>query len=229
MMVGRIMRLTAPPFIDRKHAGRLLADHLKTYQKSDAVVFAIPRGGVPVAVEVARVFSCELDIIIPRKIPIPYNPEAGYGAVTEDGVIVLNQPLVKQLGLSDDDIKRDAQTIREEIARRQQVFRKVLDPQPVAGRTAIAVDDGLASGYTMAAAVKSLRNRGARKLIVAAPVASETGWQVAREDADEISCPIVSSSYPFAVAGFYRHWHDLNDDEVIEQLEEFKRFCGRRP
>lgn len=222
------MRLASPPFIDRKHAGRILADYLKTFEERGAVVFAIPRGGVPVAVEVARALSCELDIIIPRKIPIPYNTEAGYGAVTEDGVIVLNQPLVGQLGLSNDEINRGAKEVMEEIARRQQVFRKVLKPLEVSGRTAFAVDDGLASGYTMAAAIKSLRRRGARKVIVAVPVASESGWQIAREGADDIACPIVSKSYPFAVAGFYRHWHDLDDEEVIGYLKEYKKYCGER-
>lgn len=223
-----VMRLTEQPFVDRRDAGRLLADYLKVYQKTAAAVFAIPRGGVPVAVEVAREFLCALDIIIPRKIPIPFNKEAGYGAVTEDGVIVLNNALVRQLGLGEDDIKRHAQQVMEVIIRRQQVFRKVILPLSVTDKTVIAVDDGIASGYTMAAAIKSLRKRGAKKVIAAAPVASESGRQIAAGEADEVICPVVSSSYPFAVASFYKHWYDLDDEEVIEQMEQFKKHC-RRP
>lgn len=219
------MHLTEPPFVDRRDAGRLLADHLKVYQKTGTAVFAIPRGGVPVAVEVAREFLCALDIIIPRKIPIPFNTEAGYGAVTEDGIIVLNDPLVRQLGLGKDDIKRHAQKVMEEITRRQQVFRKVILPLSVADKTVIVIDDGIASGYTMAAAIRSLRKRGAKKVIASAPVASESGWQIAAGEADEMVCPVVSSSYPFAVAGFYKHWYDLDDEEVIEHLEQFKKYC----
>ena len=100
------MRLANFPFVDRKDAGRILGEHLRVYQKDIAAVFAIPRGGVPVAVEVAGVFSCELDIIVPRKIPIPSNTEAGYGAVTEDGVIVLNNSLVRELQLTRQQIER---------------------------------------------------------------------------------------------------------------------------
>jgi putative phosphoribosyl transferase len=220
------MHYDGPPFIDRKDAGLILAEYLKTYKKNGAAVFAIPHGGVPVAVEVAKIFSCELDIIVPRKIPIPYNTEAGYGAVTEDGVIVLNEPMVRQLGLSEQDIKRHAQTVMEEISRRQQVFRKIISPLTVTGKPVIVIDDGLASGFTMAAAIKSLRRRGAKKVIAAAPVASESGWQVASREADEVACPVISSSYPFAVASFYSRWHDLDDKEVIQHLKEFKEYCG---
>lgn len=216
------------PFVDRSDAGRLLAKYLKVYQKNIAVVFAIPRGGVPVAIEVARDYFCELDIIVPRKIPIPFNTEAGYGAVTEDGIIVLNKPLVRQLGFNEDDIKRHAQKVMEEIARRQHVFRKIISPLSVTGKTVTAIDDGIASGYTMAAAIRSLRKRGAKKVIAAAPVSSESGWQIVAGEADAMVCPVISDSYPFAVASFYKHWYDLDDEEVIEQLEQFKKHC-RRP
>jgi putative phosphoribosyl transferase len=209
-------------------AGRELAQHLQSYRESGAVIFAIPRGGVPVAVEVAGALGCDLDIIMPRKIPIPHNTEAGYGAVTEDGVIVLNEPLVHELQLTDDEIKRHVQIVRNEISRRQKVFRAVLGPSSVAGKTAIVVDDGLASGYTMVAAVKSLKQREARTVVTAAPVASESGWQRVSEAADKVVCPIISSTYPFAVAGFYDEWYDLTDDEVIQNLKEFKA-KRRRP
>lgn len=215
------------PYVDRKDAGRILAGHLKIYQKTATIVFAIPRGGVPVAVEVAGEFLCALDIIIPRKIPIPFNTEAGYGAVTEDGIIVLNKPLVRQLGYGEADIKRHAQKVMEEIARRHHVFRKFIDARSVTDKTAIVIDDGIASGYTMAAAIRSLRKMGAKKVIASAPVASESGWQIVAAEADDVVSPIVSSSYPFAVASFYGHWYDLDDEEVIEHLVQFKERCRR--
>jgi len=218
-----------PPFRNRSDAGRILAESLKHYQGSDALMFAIPRGGIPVAVEVAKKLGGKLDIIVPRKIPIPGNPEAGYGAVTEDGVIVLNEPLVRELQLTRLQIESQAEEIRAEIRRRHSVFRVKLMPSSVEGKTAIIVDDGLASGYTMMAAIRSIRQQGAIKVVAAAPVASSSAWELIKTAADEVVCPVVSYHYPFAVAGFYRHWHDLTDEEVLDDLEGFvKDYRGRK-
>jgi predicted phosphoribosyltransferase len=217
-----------PPFRDRIDAGRILAESLRDYQHSDAVVFAIPRGGIPVAVKVAEILGSRLDIIVPRKISIPYNTEAGYGAVTEDGAIVLNEPLVKQLKFTRQQIERDAEAVRAEIRRRQAVYRLILSPSCIERKTVIIIDDGLASGYTMAAAIRSMRQQGAGKIVAAAPVASSNAWELIKSAADEVVCPIVSHGYPFAVAGFYRHWHDLTDEEVIRDLKEFKKDYGGR-
>jgi predicted phosphoribosyltransferase len=217
-----------PPFRNRSDAGRILAESLKHYQGSDVMVFAIPRGGIPVAVEVAKKLGSKLDIIVPRKIPIPDNPEAGYGAVTEDGVIVLNEPLVRELQLTRLQIESQAEEVRAEIRRRHSVYRAKLMPSSVEGKTAIIVDDGLASGYTMMAAIRSVRQQGAMKVIAAAPVASSSAWELIKTAADEVVCPVVSYHYPFAVAGFYRHWHDLTDEEVLGDLEGFvKDYRGR--
>jgi len=225
------MRETEAPYRNRVDAGRRLAGHLESYRERDVLILAIPRGGVPVACEVALALGCNLDIIVPRKIPIPHNTEAGYGAVTQDGVIILNDPLVQQLRLTREQIDRQAEAVRGEIARRQKVFRKVLVPVPVSGKTAVVIDDGIASGYTMAAAVKSIGKQGAKLVVAAAPVASERGWRLVLSAADQVVCPVISSTYPFSVAGFYDEWYDLTDDEVIQDLEAFKSnrlAAGRR-
>jgi len=212
-----------PPFQNRVDAGRILADSLKQYRGSDSLVFAIPRGGIPVAVEVAKKLRSNLDIIVPRKIPIPDNPEAGYGAVTEDGVIVLNEPLVRQLGFTRQQIERHAEEVRAEIRRRQAVYQAILMASSVGGKTAIIVDDGLASGYTMMAAIRSIRQQGAAKVVAAAPVASSHAWELIKSSVDDVVSAVVSHYYPFAVASFYRHWHDLTDEEVIRDLERFMK------
>ena len=212
-----------PPYRNRIDAGRVLAEHLKHYKSGDAVVFAIPRGGIPVAVEVAKKLGCELDVIVSRKISIPFNTEAGYGAVTEDGAIVLNEPLVKQLRFTRQQIERHAEAVRAEIRRRQSVYRAILSPSSVEGKTAIIIDDGLASGYTMMAAIRSMRQQGAGKVVVAVPVASSSAWELVKSAADELVSPIVSYHYPFAVAGFYREWHDLSDEEVIKDLDRYAK------
>ena len=215
-----------PPYRNRIDAGRVLAGHLRQYKPGDAVVYAIPRGGIPVAVEVAKRLGSELDVIVSRKIPIPYNTEAGYGAVTEDGAIVLNEPLVERLGLTRQQIERHADEVRAEIRRRQAVYRTELRPSSVEGKAAIIVDDGLASGYTMMAAIRSIRQQGATKVVAAAPVASSSAWELIKSAADEVVCPIVSYHYPFAVASFYRQWHDLTDEEVISDLAGFRKVDG---
>lgn len=213
----------APTYGNRADAGRVLADNLMRYRGSDTIVFAIPRGGIPVAVEVARGLGTSLDIIISRKIPIPYNTEAGYGAVTEDGAIVLNEPLVRQLGFTRSQIERHAEEVRTEIRRRQSVYRTKLGTSSVDGITAIIIDDGLASGYTMMAAIRSMRQQGAGKVVVAVPVASSSAWELVKSAADELVSPIVSYHYPFAVASFYREWHDLSDEEVIKDLDRYAK------
>ena len=179
------------------------------------------------AVEVAGALGLRLDIVVPRKIPIPDNPEAGYGAVTEDGIIVLNEPLVERLGLGERLIKRQADEVMAEIGRRLSLYRTRLRATRVEGKTAIVIDDGLASGYTMLAAIGSMRRRGARKVVAATPVASSHARDLVRSSADELVIPFVSSVYPFAVAGFYRHWHDLTDGEVLGELERYGKAYGR--
>jgi len=212
---------------NRADAGRRLAKNLGKYRKEEVVVIAIPRGGVPVAVEVAKELGCQLDIVVPRKIPIPSNPEAGYGAVTEDGAIVLNDDLVKRLKFTKHQIERHVEEVKAEIKHRSAVYRAKLTPSSMEGKTAVVIDDGLASGYTMMAAIKSVRQRGAAKIVVAVPVASSSAWELIKPMADDVVCLIIARTYPFAVASFYRHWHDLTDEEVFEALKGFtKGYAG---
>ena len=213
----------APVFWDRADAGRRLAEGLARYRGSEVVVFGIPRGGVPVAMEVAGKLGAPLDIVIPRKISIPSNPEAGYGAVTEEGIVVINEPLVNQLGLTKHQIERQAEGVRAEIARRSTVYRSKLEAPSVEGKTAIIVDDGLASGFTMAAAIKSVQQRKAAKITVAVPVASGSAYDLVKPLADELVCLIIARVYRFAVASFYHRWYDLTDEEVIKYLEAWRR------
>lgn len=209
----------SPIFKDRADAGRRLAVELMPYKDKNTVVFAIPRGGIPVAIEVASGLKAPLDIVIVRKIPIPYQTEAGFGAITEDGTIVLNEPLLKRLNLSRTIIDEQADEVRNEILRRSLVYRRKLPPSPVKGRAAIIIDDGLASGYTMIAAIRSLRKRKAAEVVVAVPVASADAFNLVEPMADSLICLEVSHSGWFAVASFYRDWYDLNDEEVNRYLE----------
>lgn len=218
----RVVYEEEPVFHDRTEAGRMLVERLTEFSGGQTVVYAIPRGGVPVAVEVSRELGAPLDVVVPRKIVIPDNPEAGFGAVTEDGTIVLNEPLVRQLELSEPIVQRQAEATRAEVLRRTAVFRAHLLETHVEGKTAIIIDDGLASGYTMVAAVKSMQRRKAAKIVVAVPVASGSAYDLVKRMVDELVCLVVARTYGFAVASFYHHWHDLTDEEVIRYLEEWR-------
>ncbi|MBN1153120.1 MAG: phosphoribosyltransferase [Dehalococcoidia bacterium] len=211
-----------PRFRDRADAGRQLAEALRPYASAETVVLAVPRGGVPVAIEVARRFNAPLDVVVTRKIPIPGNPEAGYGAVAEDGEVFLNQPLVAQLGLSQRQIERQAAQVLAEIERRTFLYRGELPRASLAGKTALIIDDGLASGFTMVAAARSVKRQNAARIVVASPVASGSAYQLVEPMCDAIVCIVVSHSYPFAVASFYRNWYDLTDDEVTAYLQEWQ-------
>ena len=214
--------MDAELFRSRADAGKRLAERLLDYEGEDVVVLAIPRGGVPVGAEVARRLNARLDVIIPRKIPIPWNPEAGFGAITADGTIVLNQRMVKNLGLSKDEIQRAADEVREEIERRTREYRDDRPPTDVKGKTVILVDDGLASGYTMLAAIESVRKHNPVRVIVAVPVASSAAARVVSARVDGMVALVTSERLPFAVAEFYREWRDLTDEEVVKAISDFR-------
>ncbi|MDD4859708.1 MAG: phosphoribosyltransferase family protein [Dehalococcoidales bacterium] len=207
-----------PLFIDRIDAGKRLGEKLEKY-RGNAVAFAVPRGGVPVAVQVAHALEIPLDFVATRKIPIPENPEAGYGAVTDDGSVIVNEPMVKQLGLTTREVRAQAAEVQTEISRRVALFRASLAPTPVAGKTAILIDDGLASGFTMLAAVKSMKKKDPEKIVVAVPVASKSACDRVKPQVDELVCLAEVYSPSFAVASFYQHWYDLTDEEVLHCLE----------
>lgn len=216
------------PYQDRGDAGRRLAELLKGYRGRRVVVLAVPRGGVPVAVEVAEELDAPLDVVIPRKLAIPSDPEAGYGAVTEDGTLVLNDEIVQQLRLNRSQIEEQAERVRSEVQRRSEAYRGGREPAAVSGKTAIIVDDGLATGYTMMAAVKSMERSGAAAVIAAAPVGTGHAVALIRPMVSELVCPIVSHAMMFAVAGYYHNWHDLDDGEVLGYLDRWREKWLRR-
>lgn len=212
--------MNAELFRSRTDAGRRLAERLLDYEGQDIVALAIPRGGVPVGFEVAKRLNARLDVIIPRKIPIPWNPEAGFGAITADGTIVLNQRMVEGLGLTDEEIRKMADEVLEEIKRRTSEYRGDRPPPDVEGKTVILVDDGLASGYTMLAAIESVRKHRPARVIVAVPVASSGAARLVGPRVDKLIALITSERLPFAVAEFYREWRDLTDEEVKATISD---------
>ena len=200
-----------------------MAAELHEYNDQSVVVLAIPNGGVPVALEVASALKADLDLVISRKIPMPLNPEAGFGAIADDGTVILNEELVKRIGLSRQQIEYEASKVRAEIKQRSMLYRGDRPLVRVSGRTVIIIDDGLASGFTMMAAVESVRHRRPKEIVVAVPCASAIAVKQLERVADKVVTCTMSFAPRFAVADFYRHWYDLGDDEVVRYLREWRR------
>lgn len=203
-------------FVDRREAGQQLAEALSSLADEDVVVLGIPRGGVDVAAVVAEALHAPLDVVIPRKVGAPGNPELGLGAVAED-VEVLDQHLIRTLDVSEDYLRRKIADEREEIARRSALYRSGRPPVDLAGKVAVVVDDGVATGGTAAAALRWARAKGAKKVILAVPVAPGEAVRRLKDEADEIR--VLATPEPFfAVGQWYRSFPQIADERVIELL-----------
>ena len=208
-------------FDDRLHAGELLAEKLEVYREMEGVyVLAIPAGGVQVAFVVAKRLNIPLDVVVIRKIHVPWNREAGFGAVSWDGIIFLNEPLVAALGLTKEDIDRCVAEEKEIIRMRLKKFRGGRPFPDLREKTAIIVDDGLASGFSMLTTVKAIERRKPREMVVAIPTAPISAIQLIRPHVDKVVCLNIRSGPFFAVADAYKLWYDLEDEDVIEVLNQ---------
>ncbi len=209
-------------FKDRREAGRRLAEKLMRYKGSNTMVMAIPAGGVPVAAEIAKALQLPAELLIVRKIQLPDNPEAGFGAVGPDGKMILNEPWVAQLHLAEYEIIAQKQKTIDNIKKRDQIFRKGRPYPDLKGKTVILVDDGMASGYTMLAAIGFTRSLDPSKVIIAVPTASNKTIDLLLPQIEELVCLNVRRGYYFAVADAYENWYDLDDEEVLSII-------GREP
>ncbi len=206
-------------FKDRKEAGIKLALELDKYKNQNAVVLAIPRGGVEVGLEVAVYLNSDFDILVSRKLPIPYNPEAGFGAIAEDGSVYINEDA--SLWVGKDEIERIKKEQINEIKRRIKVLRGGKPLIPVEQRVVILIDDGLAMGSTMRASIRYCRNKNAGKIITAVPVSGRDVFDEIRQLVDEAY--VLEIPYNFmAVAQAYLNWTDVTDEDVIELIDKWK-------
>jgi len=205
-------------FRDRVHAGELLASKLKPYVGKDSIVLAIPSGGVPIGITLAKELGLQMDLIIVRKLPIPYNTEAGFGSMSWNGEVKLNEKLVEQLELSDPEIDSIIRDVKSELDKRMEIFRGNRPFPELKGKTAIIVDDGLASGYTLLAAISSVKRLSPARIIVAVPTASKNAVDLLAPYVDEIFCLNIRETKIFAVADAYQEWHDLTQQEVLKLL-----------
>ena len=205
-------------FADRRHAGRLLAERLQAFAAERPVVVALPRGGVPVGFEVAQALGTPLDILAVRKLGAPGNREFAVGAIVEDGTALLDRATARRVGLTskalDDTVAAEARELTRQVAR----YRGERGGVDVRGRTAIIVDDGLATGLTDLAAVRALRSLGAERVIVAVPVGVSDSLTRVAQDADDVICHTVPAEL-ISVGSWYEDFTPVSDDEVVELLD----------
>lgn len=205
-------------FRDRTHAGRVLAKELQEYAgRHDVLVLGLPRGGVPVAYEVARELAAPLDVFIVRKLGAPGQQELALGAVASGGVRVLNPEVVRILGITEAEIEDLTARELQEVERRERLYRGDRPPLTVSGRMVILVDDGLATGSTMRAAAVALRRAGPAKIVAAVPVAARATCEVLAAEVDQVVCAATPEPF-YAVGQWYEQFTQVTDDEVRELL-----------
>jgi putative phosphoribosyl transferase len=229
-VLRRLLRMLhgEPPFRDREDAGRRLAERLIRYRDERPMVFALPRGGVPVGYEISRALGVPLEVFVARKLGAPGQPEFGIGAVAPGGVRILNEDVVRRLGIPDDYLERVTERETAEVQRRMRLFRGDHPEPEVRGRTVILVDDGLATGVTARAAVAALRRLRPRRLVLAAPVCAAQTADLLGPEVDELVY-LEAPSDLGAIGFWYRDFAQTSDEEVIELLESARRDQEDRP
>ena len=216
-MPGRL-----PIFENRYDAGSQLAAKLTEYKGQQVIVLAIPNGGLPVAVPVALALGAELDIVVARKLPIPLLPEGGFGAVADDGTTIFNQDVLKAINLNDHQINYQVNKVRNDIRQRSLIYRNNRVLSIVKGKTAIIVDDGLASGYTMLAAVESVKRRQPLRILVAVPAASNAAVKLVEKAAGRVVTVETAHVPKFYIADYFRYWNELTDEEGMRCFKDWQ-------
>jgi len=211
-------------FQDRFEAGRVLGSRLSQFaHRNDVIVLGLPRGGIPVAFEVARGLNSPLDVFVVRKLGVPGQEELAMGAIASSGIRVVNRTVVDSLGITNDDIEKAAAEQQPELERREEEYRNGRPMLDVHEQTAILIDDGLATGSSMRVAAVALRKRGPARIVIAVPVAAPSTCEELESEADQVVCAVTPESFQ-AVGQWYRDFRQTSDEEVRELLHRAAQF-----
>ena len=216
-------------FRDRAHAGEVLAEMLAPHHTEIDLILGIPAGGVPVGAVVAEKLKLPFDVAVVSKITLPWNTEAGYGAIAFDGTRQLNQALLSRLNLSDSDIRKGIENTTGKVNKRLSHLRGNRPFPNLAQRTVVLVDDGLASGFTMKVAVEALKKLKTRTIIAAVPTTHDESMGLILNDVQALFCPNIRSGFRYAVAEAYENWYDVEESEVIRIMNDIRSFPAESP
>jgi putative phosphoribosyl transferase len=214
------MREKIRVFVDRKHAGEILGDMLLSFRESNAILLAIPAGGLPIAVVIQKKIGIAFDVAVVSKITLPWNTEAGYGAVAFDGTIRLNEAMLSHIGLDENQIQEGQVNTLKKVNRRVKRLRGERPFPELTGRSVLLVDDGLASGFTLLVAAEAVRKAGAATITVAVPTGHRESIHRIVAQVDAVYCPNIRSGMHFAVADAYEYWSDVPEAELLELLND---------
>lgn len=224
----------------RFEAGEVLAElisneyevlkHLITNEKEQFFCYAIPNGGIPVAEGFCKNLDINYDFLVVRKVKIPFNTEAGFGSVTTDGTVLINEPLLNRLNLTEKDVNDAIELTKQEIKQRLKFYNKEGNlkkayTKNIQGKQIFMIDDGLASGFTMLAAIKMIKSYKPSKIYIAVPTAPQSTMQRIEKEVNEIFCPNIRNVWRFAVAEAYLNWYDVPESEVLELVKNSKFYC----
>jgi len=209
-------------FQDRTHAGQVLSRMLTDNDKQAGIILAVPAGGVPVGVVMAEKTGLDFDVAVVSKITLPWNTEAGYGAVAFDGTVKLNKDLLRRVNLTAEEVKKGIEKTTAKVARRVKKLRGRHPFPELGNRCAILVDDGLASGFTMRVAVTALRSAGAGRIVVAVPTGHRQSPEMIANEVETLYCANIRGGFSYAVASAYQHWSDVAEEDVVKILQQLR-------
>ena len=214
-------------FQDRREAGKQLVDALEAFRDQHPIILALPRGGVPVGYEVARALDAPLDVRVVRKLGVPWHPELGVGAVAEGGDVYVSEEILREVGLSDQALEQLIRRKQAEVTDRVRTFREGRRRLDVRGRMVILVDDGIATGGTVRAAIRAIREEGPASVVLAVPVAAADTVDALAPEVDDIVC-LVSPSALYAIGLWYKDFLQVSDDDVVRLLEAARQEVEER-
>lgn len=214
-------------FRDRTHAGEVLSEMLESYHRTDSVILGIPAGGVPVASVIAAHLELSFDVAVVSKITLPWNTEAGYGAIAFDGTLRLNDDMLRYIGLSEEEVEKGIEKTSFKVRARVEKLRGDRPFPDLSERSTFLVDDGLASGFTMRVAIEAVKNAGAAHLIVAVPTGHRESVEAISHEVNALYCANIRGGWRFAVASAYERWSDVDETEVIQILKE-RGLCEKK-